>query len=426
MGSQSVASTIDTIWGLRTAKLVLGSAAFLLWGLSPLGGQSALRLVSTAPGYVDTASELRYINDMQKSELVDSNWIRSRSGANALYTASLLSPSAIRNSERDVWGNLKIPRLEAVEGNASQSPIQVQYSDQIVYSSLLGIPVMGLRMDENATFTMNTGYFALQCKPMVLRDIYSNPEDFFSPLQFRFPNGSWKHGSEAQMLEDGSYHGAASWLLDTYTPLTSENASLLSNDTPLGRSYGPSSPATPLFFPNLTFASPSDNFWVTTNCSMSYIRVEANASCVGLSCRIVSMRQIPLNDSASGILMAWDSRQESFDYIAFKEMCYNFPLATGLIQKTPGNVVPIVATATERYLNGNEHPFPGIRGVGDASYVVDLSKVPLDDFTKRFSTLFNTYWQSTLLTGYRTNNVSLGDANEDALYLQESFPCQNV
>lgn len=432
MGSQSVAGTVGILWGLRMTN-VLGCGALSLWCMSPLGGQSALRLISIDTGYVTTSNTVYYANDRQWSWLGESDFDGVEDAVNALFFTALLSSPTATNSTTDLWGNLRIPVLDGLREGADQPSVTVEHFNWTAYSSLLGVPIMGLQGDVNTTFTIKTGYFGFQCGDLVQHDLTNSPQhlrEFLGPLQFHWFNGTatvdhtvyniTKLITEASkkwvdpLVAVGGLdmaNGLKSWFLDTNTPLISNNVSLLSNSTTLGVSRFPSTPAIRPLFPNVTFVYMLDtsfNLWETTVCEMDYIRVDANVTCTGLSCRITSMRRAPLDEYVVGTLMDVALSQSGsghLDFSLFRSMCHYFPLAVSSFGRNGS-----FASAIGRYLSGMKNPFSyiNISPFSDVSRnntgtrYFDMSGVSPDIFTEHFSTLFNTYWQATQGTGCRT------------------------
>jgi hypothetical protein len=101
IGSRTVFSTVTTRVSLRSLN-VLGSALALLWALSPLGGQSALRVIDTGFKTLHSNSSVLYFDTGAKSDFAE--WFDgSNAGVdatstalallNSMYTAPLLSSS---------------------------------------------------------------------------------------------------------------------------------------------------------------------------------------------------------------------------------------------------------------------------------------------------------------------------------------------
>jgi len=121
-----------------------------------------------------------------------------------VYESSILASTKQRNAAQDLWNNVKIPDLAFVSRNQTPS-IAGWYNvlpEQTAYSSLLGIPVIGVPQTGNTTFALETSYFAFACQqgtfgrtmPIVSR--YDGDDTLIEPLKrdsetFGGPGPSW-------------------------------------------------------------------------------------------------------------------------------------------------------------------------------------------------------------------------------------------
>lgn len=84
------------------------------------------------------------------------------------YLAALMQDERTKIGPRDVWQNVKIPRLESLDATLADSDGWVQMADAAEvesYSSLSGLPIVGVRDIGQATirFTVETSYVRLSC-----------------------------------------------------------------------------------------------------------------------------------------------------------------------------------------------------------------------------------------------------------------------
>jgi hypothetical protein len=91
------------------------------------------------------------------------------SSANVVFVAALMGSPETKSSPLDLWGNIKIPRIEAYEGTAPPDG-EGWYNtthgrDVDSYSSLIGIPIAGINGPNfiNYTTRIHTPYLSLQC-----------------------------------------------------------------------------------------------------------------------------------------------------------------------------------------------------------------------------------------------------------------------
>lgn len=80
---------------------------------------------------------------------------------NSIYISSILSPSSIKSSSMDLWGNVKIPYLPKLNDLNSDRWIQI-LDPAPEYSSLLGIP-LGSMESGNTTLSLESTYIGLDC-----------------------------------------------------------------------------------------------------------------------------------------------------------------------------------------------------------------------------------------------------------------------
>lgn len=99
--------------------------------------------------------------------------------AYGLYVASILSPGRVKTSPLDIWTNVKIPMIEALDGVASTDVSGTWYDippDNATYSALIGLPVLGVEQGVDSTFVIDTSYWTLDC-PDVRQCMAGDDED---------------------------------------------------------------------------------------------------------------------------------------------------------------------------------------------------------------------------------------------------------
>ncbi|KAF2142310.1 uncharacterized protein K452DRAFT_269877 [Aplosporella prunicola CBS 121167] len=170
IGCQSLFAAIERQVSLQRLDL-LGFVVIILWCLSPIGGQSALRLLSTTTHMTNYNTTLKYL-PIEASKF---SWMGSGTGSsfeltpfNALFTSSILTTKASRPSEdlgMDIWGNVKIPSYTLLDSSDTDSKLwrSVNHSSPITYSSLLGVPVAGLPEKGKYNFTTLSHRWTVSC-----------------------------------------------------------------------------------------------------------------------------------------------------------------------------------------------------------------------------------------------------------------------
>jgi hypothetical protein len=169
MASQSVWGTVESQL-LMQRLTVVGANLLFLWALSPLGGQASLRLMQRDVKETYTASKLRYMTTGPAATTwgLSSTYIDSGkfADAGALYTAALLAPLATKVGPRDPWGNVKFPNLEAVSSRPDESgwmTVSSNISAPESYSSLVGLPIVGLPSAASSNFSLQYTYLTVNC-----------------------------------------------------------------------------------------------------------------------------------------------------------------------------------------------------------------------------------------------------------------------
>lgn len=171
-GSQSFVAALERVFFIRT-QAVVGSVILLTWAMSPLGGQSASRLLYNGVTSFESNGTVYYANpayQMSYYSIVADRRIKAEARPNmeVLYSTSLFSSPEQKASPRDLWGLPKIPQWPRPTTNnrlynVSQSDLK---SGKEFYSSLLGISIKGLAGTNFRThfdFSVQTSYFDISC-----------------------------------------------------------------------------------------------------------------------------------------------------------------------------------------------------------------------------------------------------------------------
>ncbi|OJJ07953.1 hypothetical protein ASPVEDRAFT_89187 [Aspergillus versicolor CBS 583.65] len=175
MNTNSTSDPIKHLYSMPLSLLVWG--LLVLWAMSPLGGQSAIRLLYKANLTDITHPELRYWDNGPLGSLFtytgimvgnDGSWPLSMRD---LYTASLMQSIQIKEGPVDQWTNVKIPRLEAGNESATTTDgwMPVGNTTKVEdFTSLFGMPIIGLSEVKNkgdVHFSVETMYLELSCSP---------------------------------------------------------------------------------------------------------------------------------------------------------------------------------------------------------------------------------------------------------------------
>lgn len=139
----------------------------LLWSLSPLGGQAALRVVSRRTDVSDVPSTFHFLDTRTSPSMIVGASAR-QSYANAILSAfnsALSSPVSSRTSSQDLYGNLKIPLIEALKDNEKDGDSWhiISPDSEVTYSSLAGLPYLGTDPSTEASFNIQSSYMKVEC-----------------------------------------------------------------------------------------------------------------------------------------------------------------------------------------------------------------------------------------------------------------------
>ncbi|KAL4892107.1 hypothetical protein BDV59DRAFT_202998 [Aspergillus ambiguus] len=160
-GCSTLINTITTLFSLRAVN-ILSVVLIALWTFSPLGGQSSLYILRTRPSYNTEKIPLTYFNSTEDIVALGAdNLSFDFPFANSLFMASILAPGYAKSSTTDNLGYLKVPILETIAPSANASGWFEVGSQPVNYSSLLGIPILGIDRTGNITLPMTVSYFQL-------------------------------------------------------------------------------------------------------------------------------------------------------------------------------------------------------------------------------------------------------------------------
>ncbi|KAI4105935.1 MAG: hypothetical protein LQ339_003253 [Xanthoria mediterranea] len=199
VGSQTVFGAFWVQVILRNFN-ALGVFLVLLWLVSPLGGQSSLRLVGRDKHLTASTTTLASVNSTGTTSSFQQGFAQSLTGGsiNALYTGSLVAPLSIKTSAQDTWGNIKIPRFETYNRTLDAEGYATIGDGEIDWISLLGWPVAGLESRFDSNFTIPTWYHDLECSDMSKAPANSDWIRANLNSQYGQPNAStiWSNGRD--------------------------------------------------------------------------------------------------------------------------------------------------------------------------------------------------------------------------------------
>lgn len=365
-----MAGTVTSIFSIGYVG-PLTIAILLLWTMSPIGGQSALRMLTPQATRVYGNTTVAYLNIVNASSGFDgsSGMSSSIAAIDSIYTTSLMAMQAVQNSPRDVWTFPKIPVLRYLPLNTSSSSSNpwrdCDHDTQTVYSSLTGLVVRGIPSDSEAEFSVETSYFDLDC--------HSKAQNTTQDLLFAEMGGSLLYHNATNLFSaethyDAPNDGGNSFFIDT--------------------SYN---------FSASRLTQPQINLWYGTrdtnggsmanaslyNCTVSTIRVEAWISCQNASCAVDRMRRSQKDTRPDSLSPFNDAEIDINFWGTLYNLIGEFPYSTGYTHDYQ-------AAPTDNYIYGE---YPVFR---DMIYVHNWSSVSDQAISSKFTTAFNTYWQASL------------------------------
>lgn len=140
----------------------------MLWVLSPLGGQSSLRLLHQTNSTVSESRTVYYSDhDAPINPDETTSWL---SIVPAVLSASLASSQEAKDLPVDLWAHPKIPRLDAVEQLARDSSVYdgdwilLNATDSYRYPSWTGVNVQHLERTGTTEFQIKYNYLYVDCE----------------------------------------------------------------------------------------------------------------------------------------------------------------------------------------------------------------------------------------------------------------------
>ncbi|KAF3040303.1 hypothetical protein E8E12_006936 [Didymella heteroderae] len=416
--------------GATYGKLTLvGVNLLFLWALSPLGGQASLRLMQRTDRPSFESNKLRYLTTGPAGPafgiMTEGFQRRKYAEAGSLYNAALLAPLATKIGPQDIWGNVKIPSIDALNESASGADGWLDVPSRSLlpetYSSLVGVPIVGLSKSAESNFTLEYNYLAVNCNPFTQEQYpgQHGTDDAtatnYAKMNKMIPGYVWRNKSEDDSHPFDAAQGRASFLIDTPRDLARGAGAVVKNRTEqdilMGRLDG--------FFGNynrsrlsqvesetprqLTFASVyginrggDEQGLSITNCSLFQHHVEASVRCTGTECAVDRLRKSRTDTRPNAL-----TQLEYFSIT--KAIAKEFPTA---IKFNEGS------SPTELFMmNTSAYPFTKKAGrLFPNEVYANLSDLSPEVFSRRLSLVLNTYTQlSTQSTGYfgsLTRNLS--------------------
>ncbi|KAI8669601.1 hypothetical protein NCS57_00775400 [Fusarium keratoplasticum] len=177
VGSHTVTGALFTQARLKAFNL-LAVRIVLLWCLSPLGSQAALRAISADHVFRNETDNLTVMESFAPFRYFaggsSGGFVRTRLVPS--FIASMLSARLLQDRNQDIWGNIRVPLIERLPNRAPDTDwIDLSGAQEVIYSSLVGIPVASLPSNGNHTFTISASYVNVECPTIKVLPEYEFP-----------------------------------------------------------------------------------------------------------------------------------------------------------------------------------------------------------------------------------------------------------
>ncbi|KAI9151348.1 hypothetical protein HJFPF1_08550 [Paramyrothecium foliicola] len=361
-GSQSFASAVERLLFLR-AHVAVAFLILFTWTMSPLGGQSASRILHLGGGRMWSNGTVYYADPQEQfSQFYVSQMAKSaESNVYALYTTNLMQSAQRRNSPTDLWSFPKIPQwpLGLAPDQTHEIDSETLRGGEQDYSSLLGIKVQGLDFDDRGAsyqFSVNTSYIDLACKPIDTLDLSADIDQYHHSIDMNAFN---RTSMASFAVNITSTEPLERW--DNSSGAPEHHMIFASSETQPRETTDGSELRLVHFF----------------NCTMWTVYVETEIQCPE-----------PSNCTA------WRQRRRNSDKIQsqFSEWIQSHlgGLRNGisLWPRAAGDVDFFTASATENFVVGEEHLYA-------KQTRRNLSSVDASRFSRRLTTVFNTFWDAS-------------------------------
>ncbi|OHW93130.1 hypothetical protein CSPAE12_08438 [Colletotrichum incanum] len=130
LSCRTVFNTLTTSLSIRAIN-GLAPILFVLWALSPLGGQASLRVMDSVPS---TATEpwpfeyLEFMSPASHSGQYTSSGMETLPAIHGAFAAALSGPKSVKSASQDLFGNLKIPMIESFRTSSGEPGLDGYYN----------------------------------------------------------------------------------------------------------------------------------------------------------------------------------------------------------------------------------------------------------------------------------------------------------
>ncbi|KAI0486371.1 hypothetical protein F4859DRAFT_528139 [Xylaria cf. heliscus] len=218
LASNTLFGTFSSHIQLRSFDLV-GLLVVAIWLASPLGSQASLRTVYPASVPLQTSDEVMFLDPQTPYYMGESSSSSSFQtiGRSLFGSALLYATSDPGHSTQDVWGNLRIPMLEAMGDADKFDWIQIKNASNVTYTSLVGVPINLGQQPGSVDFTLNVSYIFLDCPTFAITNRTGRPGMFtnFSDPNSRPALSDQRNSWVSAAISDSRYYVPSddAWIL---------------------------------------------------------------------------------------------------------------------------------------------------------------------------------------------------------------------
>lgn len=392
LGSMTVSGTLVTNLVTRIPTSFMTTVfvviLIILWSLSPLGSQAVLRIVRFESHMIVSQLERHYLNTTRWQSLPGAGSTSQLDliPANALLNAAVISSLSSKAIPQDLWGNVRIPRLEDLNTSKAdnQGWVPVGPVKYLSYSSLVGIPVGALPQEESKSSVMKieSWYWNLDCDPW--HNSSSEKVDYTK----------WDAQYDTNFTSE-MYPSTQA--INIFMNLSSLNRTqdFCKTECPVGTDvhYCPTLPARELG----VVLRDNDDFYLN-KCRFNTTHVETEILCANSSCHATRMRNSRLPNLPPANWSVFDlciNRTEG-EYYNFNNALYRFALnlADAFIGRLNGGGGSNVFAG---YISTPANPLPpSLASPADDQNILHATD---DVITKGLAQVLNTYWITNLAGG---------------------------
>lgn len=408
IGCRTVFGAVNTPLRLRILHYAL-PLLVTLWALSPLGGQAALRVVSSGPEYTNETVPVSYLDSLSPFFIGDSASTANtfKPSINAVFVGALIAPKSIKEDHQDLYGNLKVPLLE--DRIASASPKQegwyyMKSDESILYSSLVGLPVAGLEEEGSTFLNIETSYLYPTCT-LSRQDISNTTASEYDDWE-KYRQENLNNGPIGNMVLDfDSTRGPNDFALRDPLTVTEPRTIVFGNVGIIEADTGG------------LYAYPLELRYATkATCAMTTTYVEVQFVCEGKACNAVAIRESRLSHVSNAATWLDGLLAPGANSIAWPSLAQRF--YTEFINAS-NQGASRSSSALERFLMNPDAPF------SDPEAQPVLANVGETAFSYRFAQLLNTYLLANTAPLSVTGNFSVYSA-EDLLRAADNYTFYGV